>query len=79
MNYYISRSYNGYSAKAIPGKDLKPEIYNTFSYAVSSFGFLVNLNETIGPKEWIRRIESYYEGSNRVKKVIESITLAMPE
>jgi hypothetical protein len=79
MNYYISRSYKGYSAKAIPGKDLPKGIYDTFSYAVSSYGFLVNLNETIGPKEWIRRIESYYEGSDRVKKVIESITLAMPE
>lgn len=80
--YSISKSHRGISAKAIPGKDLPKEIYETFSYAVGCYGFLVELNETIDSNEWIKRIQSYYimaKDSPRAQAIIRAIKIAMPD
>lgn len=77
--YSISHNHKGFLAKARPGKELPRAIYETFSYAVGSYGFLVTLNETITPSEWIKRIERYCGESDRRNAVIQSIKMAMPE
>lgn len=76
--YFISKDHRGISARAISGKDLPKEIYETFSYAVGSFGFLVQLNESISAKEWTGRIIKAYKISPRIERVIQAINKAMP-
>jgi hypothetical protein len=79
--YTISKNHKGISAKAIPGKALTRDVYETFSYAVGCYGFLVELNETIDSDEWIKRIQSYYtmsKDSPKAQAIIRAIKIAMP-
>jgi hypothetical protein len=79
MNYFISHTSKGFSAKAIPGKDLPKDIYETFAHAVVAFGHLVQLNEKISAQDWISRIQKQYASSLRIEAVIKAINTAMPD
>lgn len=78
MEYYITRNHKGILANAIPGKDLNKNIYEVFSFAIGSFGHLVNIEEKISGCEWVKRISTTCAASPRNNKIIESIKLAMP-
>jgi len=70
--YTISRNYKGVSARAKAGKDLQRNVYETFSYALNCYGFLIH----IIPTEWIARIQAYYNNNPRLNEVIRCIKIA---
>lgn len=83
MKYWIEHTYKGYGASALPGKEMNRDAYETFSYAIGAFGFLIKLNEKISLTEWKKRI-SEYSGtpttpklSERLRRVLASIDAAM--
>jgi hypothetical protein len=74
--YTISRNHKGITANAVAGKELQRNVYETFSYALNCYGFLIHENETIQPIEWINRIQTYYNNNSRLNEVIRCIKIA---
>lgn len=75
--YTITKTNKGIRAVAIPGKDLGQNTYETFSYAIGAYGFLVLENETLTGDEWITRILQTSAMNHRLKRVLMSIAIAM--
>ena len=77
--YTITRNHKGISCNAVAGNMLPKDVYETFNYAIGSYGQILNIDETLNGSQWIDRIKGYYNANNpRTIKVIESIELAMP-
>jgi hypothetical protein len=77
--YYIERKHDRVHAKAIPGNHLEAHIFDTFSYAVSAYSYVLPFDEKVSGKEWVEKIKTCVSTSPRTLRVIEAIEIAMDE
>lgn len=53
-------------------------ISETFTYAISRYGFLIKHGEGINGAEWLRRINEYHaQNCNELEKIIDSVNSVM--
>jgi hypothetical protein len=78
MNYYITRTPDkGFFCKDRAGKDLTKDTFETFSYAIGAYGFVIEYHERLTGQEWIERINAIFAETPRTQRVIEAIRTAM--
>jgi hypothetical protein len=74
--FTIRRDYKGTQVTALTREVIGEDAYKTFTYAVASFAYLVEHNETISLEDWRWRIAKHVHPSERVISVLKAIDRA---
>ncbi len=74
--FTITRDYKGVHAVALTREVIGDDAHKTFTHAVQSFFYLLDLNETITLEAWRWRIAKHAHPSDRVIAVLRAIDSA---